>query len=43
VKQTSAIAQQVSSGTSVEISPADSETPGSVANARAESAPTRTS
>ncbi len=39
----SASAQQTSSGTSVEMSPADSETPGTVANARAERTPVRTS
>ena len=42
-KPTRASAQHSSSGTSVEISPADSETPGSVAKAKALSAPMRAS
>src|SRR6185295_4582523 len=43
VKPTSAKAQHNSSGTSVEMSPADRETPGSVAKASAASAPMRAS
>ena len=43
VKPTSASAQHSSSGTSVEMRPADSDTPGSVAKASADSAPMRAS